>query len=305
MERAEQVVKGLCLQRRLAKEVLGGLGADDFDFMSEPIVCKPTPWFLLRAVAMLLMFGVFAAMFFKDGKWGYRDQNYAYYMWRGFERASNEFAARKGEMTPAEWKSYAASQQIELPEDRSILPEGTPDRVAWPEILQDAEAMAAASENPRSQLFDPYRESVGMKTKVPEHDFIAQKIFEQWVVFWICLGLVVAALVILIRTLGRSLRLNDGVFQPAGGAPVAVKDLTRIDLRRWQNKGLAFAWAPDGKGGERKIRIDGLTYGGFKEEHGQPAERLMKAILAGFSGEVIDYEHSSETESAESPESGA
>ncbi len=262
--------------------------------MTEPIVCKPTPWFLLRAVAMLLMFGIFAAMFFKDGKWGYREQNLAWYTWKGFEKASADFAAQRSEMDAAEWKAYAAQQEIELPEDRSILPPDTPERLPWPEILGDYEAMKTGGENPRTKLFDPYREAVGMKAKVPEHDFIAQKIFEQWVVFWICLVLAAGALVVLLRTLGRSIKLEGGKFFPAGGKPVAVADLKRIDLRRWQNKGLAYAWA-DEAGGERKIRIDGLTYGGFKSEDGQPAEKLMQALLAGFSGEVIDYEKPAES----------
>ncbi|GAA5482261.1 hypothetical protein [Haloferula sargassicola] len=269
--------------------------------MSDAIVCKPTPWFLLRAVAMLLMFGIFAAMFFKDGKWGYRDQNLAWYTWKGFEEASQEFSAKQGDVSPAEWREYAAGREITLPEDRSILPVGTPERLEWPEILGDYEAMKAGAENPRTMLFDPYREKVGMKAKVPEHDFIAQKIFEQWVVFWICLVLALGALFVLIRTLGRSLKLENGTLFPPGGKPVALSDLKRIDLRRWQNKGLAFAWADAPGGGERKIRIDGLTYGGFKTEDDQPAEKLMQAVLAGFSGEVIDYEKPAESE-PEAPE---
>ena len=272
--------------------------------MSEAIVCKPTPWFLLRAVAMLLMFGIFAAMFFKDGKWGYRDQNLAYYTWKGFEDASNQFTARQSEMSPAQWQAYAAEQEIALPEDRSILPVGTPERIAWPEILGDFDAMKAGAENPRSQLFDPYREAVGMKTKVPEHDHIAQKIFEQWVVFWICLVLALGALVVLVRTITRSIKLENQILYPAGGGAVPLSKITRVDMRRWKGKGLAFAWAPDDKGGERKIRIDGLTYGGFKPEEGQPAEKLMEGILAGFSGELIDYESSEET-SEEKPEPAA
>jgi len=51
-----------------------------------------------------------------------------------------------------------------------------------------------------------------------------------------------------------------------------------------------MAWVSDGAGGERKIRIDGLTYGGFKLEDDEPAENLMRALKAKFSGEIIDYE---------------
>ena len=56
-----------------------------------------------------------------------------------------------------------------------------------------------------------------------------------------------------------------------------------------RNQGLAFAFAKTPSGGERKLRIDGLTYGGFKPEHGEPAEQLMRALRENFTGEVIEY----------------
>jgi hypothetical protein len=109
------------------------------------------------------------------------------------------------------------------------------------------------------------------------------------VVFWICAALSLVALFFLLRTLSRKLVLADGVLYPPGAKPAAVKDLVRLDLRRWPSKGLAFAWAKEGDK-ERKIRIDGLTYGGFKAAEGQPAEKLMESVKAGFSGELIEYE---------------
>lgn len=57
----------------------------------------------------------------------------------------------------------------------------------------------------------------------------------------------------------------------------------------FETKGLAFAYARTPSGGERKLRIDGLTYGGFKPEQGEPAEQLMRALRENFTGEVIEY----------------
>jgi hypothetical protein len=37
------------------------------------------------------------------------------------------------------------------------------------------------------------------------------------------------------------------------------------------------------------LRIDGLTYGGFKKEQEEPAEQFMQRIRANFSGEIIEY----------------
>jgi hypothetical protein len=173
--------------------------------------------------------------------------------------------------------------------DLSTLPAGTDPEMPWPELLGDYEAMEAGLSHPRRELFDRYRDEVGLKKDAPETPYSAKKIFEQWVVFWICAVLAVGALFFLLRTGSRKLVLKDGVLEPPGGKPVALKDLVRLDLRRWRTKGLAFAWAGE-NGRERKIRIDGLTYGGFKADEGQPAEQLMERIKAGFSGELIEYE---------------
>ncbi|WP_035603202.1 hypothetical protein, partial [Haloferula sp. BvORR071] len=80
--------------------------------MSERLVLKPTPWFLFRAVAMLLMFGIFAAMFYKDGSHGYRDQNYVYYLSKAFKTAREDFTAGRHSATPGEWAGYAKEQKV-------------------------------------------------------------------------------------------------------------------------------------------------------------------------------------------------
>ena len=258
--------------------------------MSSAIVCKPTPWFLLRAAAMLVMFGVFAVMFFKDGKWGYRDKNLVYYHKQAFAEAVSLFGEKGDEMGPSEWREFAKSRTIPLPEDRSVLPEGTPESIPWPEVLGDHAAVKEAMDAWPAKLFDPYREAANLRAKLPDTPYDARKISEQWIVFWICLVLALGALFVLLRTLGRTMKIEGDTLFPAAGGPVKIADLVRLDLRNWQRKGLAFTWARKADGGERKIRIDGLTYGGFSAEQGQPAERLMEAIKAGFSGEIIDYE---------------
>lgn len=274
--------------------------------MSDRIVCKPTNWFLLRAAAMLLMFGIFAALFYIDGRWGYREKNLSYHMKAAVGRAVAEFGEAKQRMSPAEWKEYAAGQRVFTAEvDMATLPEGTEEDMRWPALLGDYEAMEAGMGNWQTQIYDRYREEAGLKKKAPEQAYSAKKIFEQWVVFWICLVLFIGALFVLLRTMSRKLVLEGSTLQPAGGKPVDLSELKRLDLRRWQGKGLAFAWADDGKGGERKIRIDGLTYGGFRAEDDQPAERLMQGIRAGFSGELIDYVEDPADDEAKAPETQA
>jgi hypothetical protein len=257
--------------------------------MNERIVCKPTPWFLLRAAAMLLMFGIFTVLFYVDGKWKYREYNLCYYVAGAFKEATSEFKAKKDTMSPEAWRALAEKQTVRFPDDHSILPEGTKVPMAWPEVLHDHAAMKKSLDQPADQLFDDYRYVAGIKHDVPEHDYPARKIKEQWVVFWICLVLTIGAVVVLLRTMRRSIAIDGEAFYPAGGGKVPFADLTRLDRRKWDTKGLAFLWAKTASGGERKLRIDGLTYGGFKKEQDEPAERLMVRLRENFSGEVIEY----------------
>ena len=257
--------------------------------MSDRIVCKPTPWFLLRAAAMLAMFGVFTVMFFADGKWGYREKNLAYHVEKAFERASSEFRERHEALGPDGWRAHAARQTVALPQDRSVLPVGTADPLPWPEVLGDYDILKTSLEQPAGWLFDEHRPDY-LRKNPPEHDYSAQKIFEQWVVFWICLALALGALVVLLQTIRRRVEIDREALYPAGGGRIPFGDLVRLDLRKWGGKGLAYAWARTADGGERRVRIDGLTYGGFKAEDGEPAERLMRRLRENFAGEVIDYE---------------
>lgn len=265
--------------------------------MNERIVCNPTPWFLLRAAAMLLMFGVFTVLFFVDGKWGYREKNLSFFVSKAFEQATREFNQKKDGVSPAEWRSFAEKQAIDFVHRSGNdgtgevvpVPEGTPVPMPWPPVLHDYEALKASLDQLPGKLFDDYRLASNLKKEAPENAYPARKVFEQWVVFWVCLVLAIGAVVVLLRTIGRSIAIDSEAFYPAGGDKVPFADLVRLDLRKWGTKGLAFAWAKTASGGERKLRIDGLTYGGFKKEDNEPAERLMVRLRENFSGEVIEY----------------
>jgi hypothetical protein len=107
-------------------------------------------------------------------------------------------------------------------------------------------------------------------------------------VFWICLALSLAALFFLLRTMGRSIRADGDSLTSPAGKRVPYRDLRTLDLRKWDTKGLAFL-DYESESGKGRIRLDGLTYGGFKKEDGEPAESLMRRIRANFSGEILEY----------------
>jgi len=257
--------------------------------MSDPdtIVCKPTRWFLFRALVMLLMFGVFAALFFMDGSWGYRNKNEVFYLHRAFQKANEKFAEmnQAGTLTPEVWKKYASAQTVDFPPDRSVLPSRLKEPMPWPEILQDYERMKPLQWN---LLWREFTKNRGINESIPEEPYDARKIKEQWVVFWICSALTLTIAYFLARTLRRTIRADPEAVTDQRGRPVPYPDMKFLDLRRWDTKGLAFI-AYDGASGSGRIRIDGLTYGGFKKEDGDPAEKLMRLIRSRFSGEVIEY----------------
>lgn len=254
---------------------------------SDSIVCKPTPWFLFRALVMLAMFSIFAFLFYKDGSSGYRKANEVYYLFKTFDQATKDFAEQnKSEtLTPEDWKKYAATQIVAFPKDTSLLPADLKLPMPWPEILQDHERVKPLNMN---KLWQDYSKVRKLPAKAPEHPYDAGKIFEQWVVFWVCATLAAGAAFFLIRTIGRSISVNSTGITNQQGKMIPYADLKTLDLRKWETKGLAFL-NYDGTSGKGKIRIDGLTYGGFKSENGQPAEELMKHLRANFSGEIIEY----------------
>jgi hypothetical protein len=253
----------------------------------DSIVCKPTPWFLLRALVMLLMFGVFAVLFYIDGSTGYRKKNEVFYLHKTFEEANKDFSSQDsgGSLTPEQWKMHAEKQTVRFPEDRSVLPAELKLPMVWPAILHDYDRMKPLQWN---KLWLEYAKERGFPAKPVDEPYDARKIGEQWVVFWICLVLAAGAAFMLVRTLRRRISADGEGITTQQGRRVPYADLKVLDLRKWDTKGLAFL-DYEGGAGKGRIRIDGLTYGGFKKEEGQPAEQLMRMIRARFSGEILEY----------------
>ncbi len=252
---------------------------------------------------MLVMFGVFAVLFYKDGATGYRKKNETFYLNKTFQTASKRFEEmnKSGDLTPAAWQKFAESQKVAFPEDRSVLPADLALPMAWPAVLHDFDKMKPLQWN---LLWRDYTLQRGMDSEVADEPFDAKKIREQWIVFGICSLLAATAAFFLLRTLGRAISVDAEAITTQRGKRVPFTDLKTLDLRKWETKGLAFV-DYDGASGKGRIRIDGLTYGGFKKENDQPAERLMQRIRQSFSGEIIEYAALAPAESADTSDKPA
>lgn len=269
---------------------------------SDSIVCKPTSWFLFRALMMLGMFGMFTVLFYLDASTGYRQKNEVYFLHRTFERADNDFGRMNsaGGLTPDEWRRYAAQQTVDFPADRTLLPASLVLPQPWPEILCDYQRMKLRQWN---LLWREYSKQRKLDVAPKEEPMDARKIQEQWVVFWICLALTVGTALVMLRTMRRSITADNEAITTPQGRRIAYTDITTLDLRKWETKGLAFLdyAGPSGKG---RFRLDGLTYGGFKLENDEPAERLMRLIRSRFAGELIEYATLAPTDTPAAEESG-
>lgn len=257
--------------------------------MTDPstIVCKPTSWFYLRAVGMLAMFAFLAGWFYKDAAVGYRNKNEVFLTEQNFAKASAEFEAQSktGSLTPESWKAHAEKQSLVFDADAALLPKDFKQPKPWPPELHDHALMSKGQRAAWIAFSGP----LGWSEKAPEKLMDQRTINEQWYFACGLSALSVYTLFILLRTMRRSIRVDDEKTITQEGKSVTHSALTQLDLRKWMTKGLAFAsyTMPDGSSG--KIRFDGMTYGGFKKEEGEPAEQMMQLVRKHFTGELIEY----------------
>ena len=267
--------------------------------MTDPstIVCKPTSWFYLRAVGMLAMFAFLAGWFYKDAAVGYRNKNEIFLTDQNFSRASAEFEAQSktGILTPESWKAFAKRQSLVFDADPALLPKNLIQPKPWPPELHDHALMS------KGQLaaWIAFSGPLGWSEKAPEKLMDQRTINEQWYFAYGLSALSVFTLFILLRTMRRSIRVDDEKIITQEGKAVPHSALTQLDLRKWMTKGLAFAsyTIPDGSSG--KIRFDGMTYGGFKKEEGEPGEQMMQLVRKHFTGELIEYAPDEDEETTE------
>jgi len=247
-------------------------------------------WFTGRAVVMALMFLGFGVYFYYDASTGYPEKNLEFFMHKAFVDAGALFDREvNGKGASAEdWKRIVLARTVEFPEGYEIPSGVNRNAVPWPDVLADYELMSAPGKG-WSAAWQSYSGEKRYPIKPEDHPYDGSKIFEQWVAGGICMALALAALFFLVRTRSREMALK-GEKVTAAGRVFRVGDIARLDLRRWKLKGLAIATLRPECGGAR-IRLDGLTYGGFREEDSpHNAEDFMKALLSLYRGEIVDYE---------------
>ena len=276
---------------------------------STPPVCKPTKWFLWRALAMLAMFSVFAVLFFMDGMWGYREKNLQFYVHEAFVQAGKDFQKfqNEGDITKGKWETHVAGQKMPFPDDAAeLLPRDADLEMKWPEEIAAGFSMMEekGGQTGATKLWEDYSGKREWSAETEEKPFDEGKISVQFIAMTVCGVLILITLFFLIRTMRRKISADEEALHIQDGKRIPYADMLRIDKRKWDTKGLALVHYKD-RGSEKTAKIDGMVYGQFKEEDGAPAEKLFAYVMERFKGEVIEYVDADEEEPASTNETAA
>ena len=271
---------------------------------TQDTICRPTKDTFVRFGIVLAAFLGFSLYFVYDGVIGYRHHNAVYFSYNAFVKAGQE-ADKK---TPEEWATTytAEAPLIEMVEREGNLcaskaadkdgeemhyyplPQDSSDYTCTPDELRDHAAMVKSW----NDCWKAYSERMRYAIKPVEHPYDEATIREQFLAAGVCMLFSLIITYLIIRTARRRLAIEGDEFEAVGGR-YKLADISRIDLRQWGpgQKGVAYFTVHG-----RKLRIDGMTYGGFDKKKGEPAETFMKAILAQYQGEIVDYEQEHESE---------
>ena len=246
------------------------------------IICKPTRDTFVRFFIVLAALLGFTVYFFYDGAVGYRRANLAYFAYRSF--ASLGEVVEDGEWdqkSAGVWlQGYGGDESapfIKAQSARYPLPAGT--RKSLPEGLS-----AEVLQNGWSESWAEYSRVHGLPIKPADHPYDESAIREQWYAGGVGALLWAVLLYFALRTRFRVMSLRGDVLTVAGRS-FRIEEIECIDLRQWGPgfKGVAYFTV-----GGRKLRADGMTYGGFNEPV-EAAEKWMNAVLSQYHGEVIEY----------------
>lgn len=252
------------------------------------IICRPTRDTFVRFGIVLLAFFGFGLYFFYDGSVGYRKSNEVYFSYQAFARLGAD--ASTGRILNATAKPLIAAEQVGdewMVEGKYPLPADCEAARTTPPEAADQAAMRKSW----ADCWTAYTARMHYPVKPAEHAFDTAAIREQWLAGGVCMGTSLVIIYFILRTRRRVMAL-EGDLVTAAGQQFRVADIIRLDLRQWGKgyKGVAYATV---KG--RKVRLDGMTYGGFDPAAGQPAEAFMQALLACYQGEILEYEQNKET----------
>lgn len=213
-----------------------------------PIVCRVTRWYFRRMGMLAGLFLVFGLVFLYDGIWGYPKSVALAQKKERFEKeflASFDKAKLEGRLD--QWIAEAKAQGMPTGVD------GEPPK--W---------VSYAAQNGWEESPKLYSE---------------REIAEQFTFAYGCFAGAAVVGFLLFMNRGKVLRAEADHWITPEGRRVSFADVFRVDKRKWEHKGLAYAWYKE-DGAEKKAVIDDLKFGG--------ADQVLERLLGRFNGELIE-----------------
>lgn len=255
------------------------------------IICRPTLDTFVRFSIVLAAFFGFGMYFFYDGAVGYRKANEVYFSYQAFARLGDMATAAYNEN---DWEVDRRSTPLIETQQENGIPVAVIENHFYP-LLKNCEAARTcppetynfkAMAKSWNDCWLTYTARMKYPSQPADHPYDEAAIREQWYAGGVCMAISAILLFLMIRTARRVMALR-GDTVTAAGQTFSIDNITRLDLRQWGKgfKGIAYATVNG-----RKVRLDGMTYGGFDPKKGEPADVFMKALLARYQGEVLEYE---------------
>jgi len=230
---------------------------------SEPIVCRVTSWYYRRMGMLAGLFLVFGLVFLYDGIWGYPAKVViAQEKEKFMKEFLPSFEAAKKEGRLAQWMEDAKARGMPTGVDG--------DSPRWKTYA----AKKGWEEEPKL--------------------YSQREITEQFYWAYGCFAGALIVGVLILRNRGKTLRGEADHWVTPEGVTVRYADVFRVDKRKWEHKGLAYAWYRPQGGSAKRAVFDDLKYGG--------ADKVLERLLACFSGELIEKVSESDTDETPSSE---
>ena len=237
---------------------------------------------------------------FKKGEY---DANYRLLIYNTFKKAQNLFSEYQAQDKSAEdWKFYLSEADLAFNEDKSVIPSDKQNE-QWSDILSDydqyyllaKEEIETGVAKKEPYLWKEFTSQMKWSEKAPDSMKTKENINEQ-----LYFGIGVATLSLLtalfaFRMKNRFIAVDDDAFYAPGKKRIPFTSITKIDKRKWETKGLATVYYKDGEQ-TKKTRVDGMVYGQFNKDEGEPAERLFQELLSNFKGELVELVDEEEKE---------
>ena len=179
-----------------------------------------------------------------------------------------------GKRLDLSWEDFARKNEYPLTKDESSESEGGFEKF---ESLYNA--FESSKGKRKWSLYGTLSGKKGWSNSEPKYHN-SSEILAQIIIGSI---LLLSALYVLVLTLinsGRSIGFDEVSFTTEKGLVIDFKTINKIDIRKWNKKGLAYVFYVNDRGLPSKTVIDDLKYKG--------ADEILERIKNEFTGELVE-----------------